>query len=819
MALAATAGILADRYAGVPLPLSLIAIVACLAAWAVVGAGRKTELALLYLLGSVVALGAAYHHWRREAVAADDIGHFAAAEPRPVVLRGVLVEEPDSPPAPPDDPLRSFLQRASTRTVLRVRRLKQRDAWVPVSGLARLRVDGALVGVHVGDEVEVVGRLQAPRGPSNPGELDSAALMRDQGVRAVVQVREDPDSVTLRSDRTLSTAAGWLALVRSRAHRTLEELLPPEQQGLAMALLLGEDSALQQAEWDKYQRTGVIHVLAISGQHLAVLAGFLWLVLRLGRLRRRRSACLVALLLLGYALLTGGRPPVMRSAVMACAVCGGVLLLRPVQPANLFALSWLAVAILNPTDLFNGGCQLSFLSVAMLIWGLPRRRDEEPDPLQQLIEQSRPRWQQVLRGLVGQVLLAYTITLAVWLAVAPLVAARYHLVSLVGLLIGPPVVLLTTIALLAGFLALLLAPICWPLALAAGWVTQQSLAGCDGLVTVSQHWWCAYWYVCDLPPWWLWVFYVALIGGLTVPLLRRRRPQLGLALAAWVAVGLVAGAVRPREDELRCTFLAVGHGGCTVLETPDGRTLLYDAGTLSGPDVTRRFIAPYLWSRGIRRVDELLISHAHLDHYNGLVALLDRFAVGQVTCTPTFTDTGVLGARLTLETLRQRGIPMRVVHAGDRLSAGDVSLEVLHPPPAGPEGTEDVRSMVLLVRHRGHSILLTGDLEVAGQQHLFASMKQKLPVDVLQAPHHGSRKANNAELAQWARPQVVVSCQGPPVWPAREADPYLTVNAKRLTTWDHGAVTFRSGPEGLVVETFKTKERWTVRAGADHPAR
>src|SRR5205823_7189324 len=126
---------------------------------------------------------------------------------------------------------------------------------------------------------------------------------------------------------------------------------------------------------------------------------------------------------------------------------------------------------------------------------------------------------------------------------------------------------------------------------------------------------------------------------------------------------------RPDADELRITFLSVGNGGCVVMEAPDGRVLLYDAGTIGGPEVTRRIIAPYLWSRGIRRIDEVFLSHADLDHFNGLPALLDRFAVGQVTMTPTFADKTTPGVAQTLDVLNQRGIPIRILKAGDRMTA------------------------------------------------------------------------------------------------------------------------------------------------------
>jgi competence protein ComEC len=132
---------------------------------------------------------------------------------------------------------------------------------------------------------------------------------------------------------------------------------------LAAALLLGDSTALDREEWDVYVRTGVIHVLAISGQHLVILGWFLWLVLRVGGVRTRHGAWAVAAFLLGYALMTGARPSAVRAAVMVCVLCGGIVLRRRVISANVFAFSWLVVVAVNPTDPFTAGCQLSFLSV------------------------------------------------------------------------------------------------------------------------------------------------------------------------------------------------------------------------------------------------------------------------------------------------------------------------------------------------------------------------------------------------------------------------------------------------------------------------
>jgi competence protein ComEC len=505
-----------------------------------------------------------------------------------------------------------------------------------------------------------------------------------------------------------------LAVLRGRGQQILRDTLPQQSQSVAGALLLGEGSTMTGPDWDKYIRTGVVHVLAISGQHLVILAAFLWFFLpRLG-IRQRHAAWVVALLLLGYVLLTGGRPPALRSAVTVCAVCGGLILRRRVLPANLFALSWLAIALLNPTDLFTSGCLLSFLSVAVLYWGARHLFPKEQDPLVRLIDTARPAWERGLRGLGWRVLESYALTGMIWLAITPLAASRYQMISPSGLLLGPPLVVLTAVALFAGFLLLSAGLLCPPLTTLLVPIVHGSLSACELLVDVADRLPFSHVYVGAVPVWWLWCFYLGLLAVLTQEPLRRRWRWAGVAGLGWLCAGLAAGAARMPGDELRCTFLAVGHGGCIVLETPDGRTLLYDAGSLAGPDVTRRQIAPFLWHRGIHRIDEVILSHGDLDHFNGVPELLDRFTVGQVTCTPTFADKTTPGVRHTLDILHERAIPMRIVKAGDRLTAGDVSLEVLHPPAVGPEGNENARSLVLQVRHAGHVILLTGDLEGEG---------------------------------------------------------------------------------------------------------
>src|SRR5262249_2859216 len=198
-----------------------------------------------------------------------------------------------------------------------------------------------------------------------------------------------------------------------------------------------------------------------------------------------RGALFIAILLMIYALLAGGRPPVMRAAWAVAVYCGGIWLKRPVLPSNVFAFAWIGVLTLNPTDVFNSGCLLSFLAVAVLVWGVGNLGKRPADPLERLIDESRfwlVRW---LRRLGREIGWLYAINALVWLTVTPFAAERFHVIAPAALLIGPPLVLFTAIALIGGFLILLTAPLLSALAVVISWPTAACLAGCELLVDLS----------------------------------------------------------------------------------------------------------------------------------------------------------------------------------------------------------------------------------------------------------------------------------------------------------------------------------------------
>lgn len=821
VALAFTAGILIDRLTHIPLAGSLFVAAVMLVAWGINNFGGKPGLSLVYLALAVSAGGAGYHHYRRDCQPSHDVRWIAEDEPRVLEVRGLLDDEPRQRWQQKDDPLRSpragNQQRPQTVCLLAIRQVHDRDAWREASGLVQLLVNGPITDLHAGDEIETAGKLEVIHSRQNPGARDMEAEMGDDGVRAILRVQYTPDAVVRLAPASWASFTAWRARVRGWGVRTLQDSMPSPQGGLAAALLLGDGNALSPPEWERYARTGVIHVLVVSGQHLAILGGFLWFCLRFTPLRHRSCILIVVLFLWAYALLTGARPSVIRAAATVTVFAAGVLSHRPALPNNALAAAWMLVLLLNPADVNNLGCLLSFACVAALYWLAERQANREPlDPLDELLEQSRPLWQKLVRGAGRVVLVSYGVSFLLSLITIPLVLSRLHFLPVTGFVIGPPVILLTSIALVTGFLVLLASALIPPLAPLFAWMTSWLLGACDWLVDLGVDWWQRQGYVSDLPGWWLIGFYLLLASALFAPQLLRHRRAGILTGLFWISLGAAAILVRVRPDELRVTFLAVGHGGCTVLETPDGRVLLYDTGSMQGPGVSRFSIAPFLWSRGIHRIDEVFLSHADLDHFNGLVELLDRFPIGQVTHTPSFEAKDNRAVRHITETLEKRGVPIRIVKQGDRLRAGAMTLDVLHPPEEGPEGIENVRSLVLLVTHGRHRLLLTGDLEGKGLSALTSQEPQR--VDVLMAPHHGSRIIKPQTLLEWARPSLVVSCQGlrPP---EQQPDPYAVPGIDYLGTTPHGAITIRSHSSGLVVETFATKKRFVLRSSESDTSR
>jgi competence protein ComEC len=809
VAIAVSAGCIIDR--GAAPALAIWAALACIILLVrllqrPLAGSTLSQTAWLWLLAG--ALAGAWHHLATQPTR-DDVCRFADEQGRFVRLRGVIhgdvvLHVPAHPAllSMPDE------QRVNFR--LKAAALDDNGRWLPVGGTLRVGVGEAWLRGKPGQTLELLGQLYPAPSARNPGEANPRRYWQDQGIFALLQVK-NAGGIQVIAEPSFWSLSAWLAALRHALHQVIADHVNPANQNVALALLLGEQQELTAEEFAGYQRTGVFHVLAISGHHLVVLTLGLGFLLWLCGLTPRQCVPWLLAFVLAYALLTGARPPVLRAAIMVGAFGLGALLGRSVQPINSLALAWLVIFALNPTDLFQPGVQLSFLAVLVLfvlVTPLWEQLTIPPlDPLTRLAREYEPHWKKLGRwGVRWLVLAPYLGGLIVWLAAAPLIASRFHLFSPIALLVGPPIVLLASGALMAGLILIIVAPLSAMLASFMGMLVNGLLGSANGLVAWALALPGGHLYVPDLPEAWLIVGYAVIFLLLFQPWLWRHWRFIALAGVAWLMAAVIAA--RPTAPAgLRLTVLAVGHGSCAVAELDDGRVLLFDAGSLIGPEVAEWSIAPFLWSRGHTRIDEVFLSHADLDHFNGLPILLERFRVAQISCNPSFTDKPAPAVRLALARLARHGVPLRKLSVGMQLTSGQTTIEVLHPPAVGPGGAENARSLVLLLRCGQRTALLTGDLEPPGLRQVLA--RARPAVDVLVAPHHGSPISNTDDFARWADAGLVISSEGQPR--GRRPDPYSPLGATLWRTRDAGAVCVEIDSTSLAAQTYVTKEIWRAR--------
>ena len=682
------------------------------------GAAKVTK-ALLLAFG---ALGGGWHHYRWSDLAADDLARGVDETPRPAWVRGVLGEVLGFRPGEfPGD-------RGSTRAVLDLTGVNDGRRWHRASG--RVEPAGRGGPDRPGGGPRGRGRRIAgeDRRAAEPGRVRRPQRLPARGIRLRMTV-DDPRGVWEDPGSPGRLLSRWLGAARAWSYSRLVAGLDPRAAPLAAALLLGRREGVDPDVNDAFARTGTTHLLAISGLHLQALAVALWLVFRVLGLPRRGAFALVALATIAYALLVGLMPSVVRSAAMTVTVCLAGMLDRSTRPANLLALAALVTLLVNPAHLFDTGCQLSFLAVAAVFWGIPLLshvfefsrfhlldRYRPLDPLDALERRHEPWWRSSARKGREVILEGLMLSVAVWLVTAPLVSLRFHLVSPIGILLNVPLIPLTSLALLASGLTLVLSAIWAPLGMPSAWI-------CGGLLDLTERvtrWGAA-------RPWghrfvagpsWSWVLVLYALMTLVAAAGIGRWPArrwARVALAGWLVLGLVWTWSPRRPEALEADVLAVGHGLAVVIQSADGRTFLYDCGRMRDPGVGRRIVAPALWERGVTHLDAVILSHADADHYNGLPDLLDRFSIGVVRVPPGFAGPANPGAVRLLEDVRARGVPVRPIVAGDRWEAAGARFSALSPPATGrPSSTDNARSVVLDVESGGRHALLTGDLEGDG---------------------------------------------------------------------------------------------------------
>ena len=717
-----------------------------------------------------------------------------------------------------DDLAGNTTEQWQTLTRLTVHQVRRDGMWIPVSLVGSFVLDEKVQGYYPGDTMEIYGHWRLPPEPSNPGQFDLRKRYAELGVTVQMKA-ESAAQWELVSRGSSMRLDRWLARLNESALRAVDRYVIFGQAPLTAALVLGQR---EQADWQLQEdllSTGTIHMLSISGMHIEMVAMSLLVMGVFLRLPQGPVLFGTVILCVAYALLCGANPPVARATIMLSAACLAKWMGWPFSSLNTLALAGLIILTQRTAIAFEVGTQLSFLTVAVLILTFPIMRTSV-SPLERLLES---KWT------VGERIWAHikqfaweSLRSSFWVCFlsAPLVWSSFHILSPIAVVLNLLLWLPMLIALLSGLGLILLGwlpPLGWLMGILCGaslWIVEQLVGIADGIPL--GHFWAA-----PPPAWWLIGFYAI---ALSLALWRgtkrasARRLMLG-SLGLWFAMGIMLepcvrwrerSLARSQDGWLAVTWVDVGHGTCALIETPDGQVWVYDAGRLGDHERSYQPIVNALWAMGHSRIDRLVLSHADSDHYNAMPGTMKRFFPRVLITTDAVIGHASESLQGVLREAGKQGVAIERSHAG-AVYAGDGPWQatVLHPSremALAGRSSDNSKSLCLLFRFAGRSILLPGDLEPPGTQRLVES--GDIDVDVLMAPHHGSLSAKSDLLMEWCDPEFVIISGSAKAASPRVVEAYAG-NERRVwvTSRDH-ALRVTIDASGAMRWFHWTSNRW-----------
>lgn len=786
-------------------------------AWSVGYSKAQFRFSAVILLLLTLSLGGMRHHsfWfnRSPVHISCVLSETGDSQPTERLIRvsGVVTRRPvikipaDSEQFNPDQPIQK------SNFILECQHLHTNAEAFPVTGKLYVTVFDSLDSAEinqaatlaVGDVVDLTGKLSEFSTQDNPEDYDFRTHFRKQQIDVVLSLKSS-QAIQILTQAPFSSLDHLRSQIQSTLTSTIRENTSATTQPIGLALLLGNRSELSFQTQQEFSQSGLIHFLAISGLHIGFFSAFVWGLCHVLNLPRTLAAGLLLGAIVFYLLIIEVRPPIIRAASFCALVTLGLISWRAITTLNLVCISAILILVINPTDLFDVGTQLSFLAVASILWTVKQDFFRNPFeqswmPLRWQILSRNPALQSSLQWCLiryGRAIYSvFLVTFFIWLATAPLVLYHFKLLAPIGLLVNTLIFPFLFLVLLLGYLLIFLGSWIPFLAGILGVCFDFSLQILLQIVKYASSIPGA-WYDLPAPPfWWIAGYYILLLiavwplpGQMAMTIFKALRRLRVALVPGWILTGLLLAALLPAgPSPFRCTFIAVDHGVAILIQSPEGKTVLYDAGSLAPVEQTYAKIKNTLLAAGVRRVDLLLLSHADRDHYNAAAPLISNQFIREVAFPQAFLRIKQSGTMAVCDMAAKNEIPITIVSRGDQIRLGpSTTLQVLHPELLNTYTEDNPASLTVLLTHKTRKILLTGDLDGDGLETLL-TQSDAGPIDILLSPHHGSFTANTRDLDRWARPQYLIVSGG-----RKQTIPYLkqvySAATEILTTRTHGAI-------------------------------